>query len=73
MNIGCRPTLNSNNKISIECHLFDWTKNIYNKILHVEVIERIRGEEKFKDLNNLKKQIKKDIEVAKKILDGTST
>jgi FAD synthase len=27
---------------------------------------------KFKDLDNLKKQIPKDIEIAKKILDGTS-
>ena len=72
MNIGCRPTLNSSNKISIECHLFVWKTNIYNKILQVKVIERIRNEVKFKDLDNLKKQIQKDIEVAKKILDGTS-
>tara|TARA_B100001287_G_scaffold39863_1_gene29018 strand:- start:26060 stop:26992 length:933 start_codon:yes stop_codon:yes gene_type:complete len=71
MNIGCRPTINENNKISIECHLFNWTQDIYNQILHVKVVERIRSEIKFKDLDNLKKQIQKDIKIAKKIFDET--
>ena len=65
MNIGFRPTLNNNQRISIECHLLDWNKDIYDQILHVNVIKRIRNEIKFPNIESLKSQIKKDIEVAK--------
>jgi riboflavin kinase/FMN adenylyltransferase len=69
MNIGNRPTINNLTKTSIECHLFDWNEEVYNKILKVDVIKRIRNEIKFPDLNQLKKQIILDCEKAKKILN----
>ena len=69
MNIGFRPTLNNNQRISIECHLLDWENDIYDQILHVDVIKRIRNEIKFPNIESLKVQIKKDIEVAKFIFN----
>jgi len=69
MNIGFRPTLNNNQRISIECHLLDWNEDIYDQILHVNVIKRIRNEIKFPNVESLKGQIKKDIEVAKFIFN----
>lgn len=69
MNIGLRPTLNNSSEVNIECHLFNWDQDIYNEILHVNVIERIRDEIKFPDITDLKKQISKDTKTAQKILD----
>lgn len=69
MNIGFRPTLNNDQRISIECHLLDWENDIYDQILHVDVIKRIRNEIRFPNIESLKVQIKKDIEVAKFIFN----
>lgn len=63
MNIGCRPTVDGNN-ISTEVHLLNWTGNLYNKVLTVELEKFLRPEEKFTSLDALKTQITKDCEVA---------
>ncbi len=64
-NIGFRPTF-SGKKILLEVHLFNFNRNLYNKNLTVEFLKFIRKEKKFKDIKQLKKQISKDIKVAKK-------
>ena len=64
-NLGYRPTFNEK-KILLETHLFNFSGNIYNKVLIVEFLEFIRKEKKFKNLNHLKKQIKIDLLTAKK-------
>ena len=66
-NLGYRPTFNQK-KILLEVNLFNFSKNIYNKKLKVEFISFIRGEKKFKNIDQLKKQIDKDILVSKKEL-----
>ena len=70
MNIGVRPSIDINHQKSTEVHLFDFDKNIYKKLLKVEVISKIRDEIKFPFLNDLKNQITKDIKEAKKILNS---
>ncbi len=66
-NLGYRPTFNQK-KILLEVNIFNFSKNIYNKKLKVEFISFIRGEIKFKNIDQLKKQIDKDILVSKKEL-----
>ena len=66
-NLGYRPTFNQK-KILLEVNIFNFSKNIYNKKLKVEFISFIRGEKKFKNIEQLKKQIDKDILVSKKEL-----
>ena len=65
-NLGFRPTFNKK-EILLEVHLFNFSKNIYNKHLTVEFLRFIRKEKKFKNVDLLKKQIKKDLLIAKKI------
>ena len=53
-------------KILLEVHIFNFSGNLYNKYLSVEFIKFIRKEKKFKNVNQLKKQIQRDLKVAKK-------
>ncbi len=64
-NLGYRPTFNEK-KILLEVHLFNFSGNLYNKYLTVEFLKFIRGEKKFKNVDQLKKQIKIDLLIAKK-------
>ncbi|WP_264511524.1 bifunctional riboflavin kinase/FAD synthetase [Flavobacterium sp. N1719] len=63
MNIGNRPTVNGQSQ-SIEIHLFDFNTSIYGEKITLELIEYIRPEQKFEDLNALKLQIAKDKQIA---------
>ena len=67
-NIGYRPTFNQK-EILLEVHLFNFSRNLYNKHLTIEFIDFIRKEKKFKNINQLKKQINLDIRKAKKKLN----
>ena len=64
-NLGYRPTFNQK-KILLEVHLFNFSGNLYNKYLSVEFLKFIRKEKKFKNVNQLTKQIKIDLNIARK-------
>ncbi len=64
MNIGVRPTINSNNK-QVEVHIFNFSEMIYSKNITIQFIDFIREEQKFNSLDDLITQIKKDEEVVK--------
>ena len=67
-NLGYRPTFNQN-KMLLEVHIFNFNENLYNKHLTIEFINFIRKEKKFKNINQLKKQINLDLKIAKKKLN----
>ena len=64
-NLGYRPTFNGK-KILLEVHLFNFSRNLYNKYLSVDFLSFIRKEKKFKNADELRKQIKRDLLIAKK-------
>ena len=64
-NLGYRPTFNQK-KILLEVHLFNFSGNLYNKLLSVQFLKFIRKEKKFKNVDQLKRQIKSDLNIAKK-------
>ena len=63
-NLGYRPTFNGK-KILLEVHLFNFSGNLYNKYLTVEFKKFIRKEKKFKNVEQLRRQIKTDLLIAK--------
>jgi len=65
-NMGYRPTFNQK-KFLLEVHLFNFSENLYNKYLTVNFLKFIKKEKKFKNIDQLKKQIKKDLIKAKKL------
>ena len=66
-NMGTRPTVDGESPV-LEVHLFDFDKNIYGQRLEIEFIKKIRDERKFDNINLLKQQIHKDIDIAKDTL-----
>lgn len=59
MNIGFRPTVDGLNHVT-EINLFDFNADIYGKKMIVSLIQRIRGEQKFPDIDALKNQLNND-------------
>lgn len=65
INIGRRPTLDNGDDITVEAHILDFTGDLYGRRLRVEFMRRLRAEKKFSGLEELKAQIKKDIDNAR--------
>ena len=70
MNIGYNPTIAASNEQSIEIHFFNFNQSIYNTFLVIELLDRIRDEQKFKSVDYLKTQLHKDRETSLKYLAG---
>lgn len=64
-NIGCKPTIAEQLKRGVETHLFDFTGDLYGKVLTVELYKYERPEMKFQNIDELKLQMEKDIQKAK--------
>ena len=68
MNIGTNPTVNGKVQ-SIEVHFFNFSKDIYKLKLEIEILERLRDEQKFDSLDDLKNQLAKDLVNSKQFLN----
>lgn len=66
LNIGLRPTFEGKNR-SVEVFIFDFNEEIYGEKLCLNLVDKIRNEKKFGGIEDLKKQILKDVELAKKV------
>jgi riboflavin kinase / FMN adenylyltransferase len=64
MNIGNRPTVNGT-QTTTEVHLLNWSGDLYDQKLTVELQEFLRPERKFPSLTALKTQIQQDAQNAK--------
>lgn len=60
LNIGTRPTLNNGTNLSIEVHIINFEGDIYEQTIGLELIIKIRDEQKFNDLESLQQQLEKD-------------
>lgn len=71
-NIGYSPTF-ADHIFTVEVHILDFKKNIYNDPIRVNFIERLRNEIKFESIDALADQIRMDIEKARLILNRLLT
>lgn len=69
MNIGKNPTVSQDNKTHIEVHFFNLDANLYSKTLKIELLEHLRSEFKFPNIEALKVQLEKDKALAQKRID----
>lgn len=64
-NVGCKPTVGEKNPIGVETHLLDFAKDVYDRLVTVEFISRVREECKFTSVEELKSQMQSDIAYAR--------
>lgn len=65
-NLGHKPTT-GDFPLGLEVHLIDFAGNLYDRTIRFDFEHRIRGEQKFANLDALKSQIAADIDRAKKV------
>jgi riboflavin kinase/FMN adenylyltransferase len=65
-NVGYKPTFNNPDvkKQTVEVYILDFNKSIYGEIVDVDWHRRIRDEQKFSGIEELKAQIERDKETA---------
>lgn len=64
-NIGLRPTVDSDERVSVETHLFSYEGDLYGKQVEVRFLEFLRPEQKFADIEQLKSAMREDVKNAK--------
>jgi riboflavin kinase/FMN adenylyltransferase len=67
-NIGLRPTVDQEQQVTVEAHILDFDQDIYGKSVELEVHKFLRPIRKFTSLEEVQKQVEKDIEEAKQYL-----
>jgi riboflavin kinase/FMN adenylyltransferase len=70
VSIGVRPTVGEGLARMVEIYLLDFEGDLYDRTLRVHLVSRIRGEEKFADLDALKVQIARDVDETRRRLQG---
>ncbi|MCU0579516.1 MAG: bifunctional riboflavin kinase/FAD synthetase [Desulfobacterota bacterium] len=66
-NVGFNPTF-SGKHISVETYLFDFDQTLYDQLITVCFLKRLRGEKTFAGPEALRAQIQKDVELARECL-----
>jgi len=64
MNIGTNPTVSNADKVSVEVFFFNFNQSIYGHVLTIQLLDRIRDEKKFPNLEDLKLQLEIDSQEA---------
>ena len=66
VNIGCRPTLrNPQSQLRVEAHLLEFTGDLYGQAAELVFVDKLRDEQKFPSLEDLREQIARDIDQAR--------
>ena len=69
-NLGVRPMIEPPEEL-LEPHFLDFTGDLYDQVIEVELIRWMRGEVKLSGLDELKQWIARDCEAARAILATT--
>jgi len=72
MNIGVNPTVNGEGQTK-EVHLFDFEEDLYGRKVQVDMHARLRDEQKFESIDDLKAQLNKDKEATLQILRSNAS
>lgn len=69
LNIGQKPTFHDEYPLTIEAHLLNFSADFYHQEVEVLLIERLRSEQKFPNVEQLIAQINQDIQAASRVLE----
>jgi len=68
-NVGVRPTVSNDNRVSVESHLLNYKGNLYGRQVMVEFLSFLRPEKKFDNPEELAQQIHNDAIAAEEYLN----
>ncbi len=63
--LGRRPAVEEDGKLLLEVHLFDFSGDLYGKLVRVEFLHRLREERNYDSLERLTAQIQRDAQQAR--------
>jgi riboflavin kinase/FMN adenylyltransferase len=69
VNVGVRPTVADDPFPTVEAHLLDFDRNIYGTTVALDFVARLRDERRFPGLDALLAQIKRDVEMTRRMLE----
>lgn len=72
MNLGPQPTVDPDSPSAVEVHLLDTRRELVGRIVRVEPVERLRGQQRFSGLEELSAQINRDAQQARARLQDTA-
>jgi riboflavin kinase/FMN adenylyltransferase len=72
VNVGYRPTFGEN-EYWVEAFLLDFAGDLYDRTLRLAFLDRIRPEMKFPGVEELKRQVMRDIEAARVRFSGSGS
>ncbi len=64
-NVGCKPTIEGKNPVGIETYILDFKQDVYQKPVIVTFVKKLRGEQKFPNVEALAEQMARDVVEAK--------
>lgn len=68
--LGRRPTVESGGRLILEVHVMDWSAQAYDQYVRVSLVERIRPEMKFDNLEDMTQQMHRDLQQARTLLNA---
>ena len=68
-NVGLAPTFDDRRENRVEAYLLGYEGDLYGKVIDVTFVERLRPEQRFSGLDELKAQIARDVAEARKVVD----
>jgi len=66
--LGLRPTVDNSGRAKLEVHLFDFDGDLYGQHLRIDFLHKLRDEQKYANLDDLKAQIARDCAMARELL-----
>ena len=68
VDVGLSPTFGDLTRAEVHVHILGFKRDIYGKIIDIELRARLRDEISFNNIDELKRHIQSDIEQARKVL-----
>lgn len=66
-NVGLRPTVSHDSRLSLESHLIDFQDDLYGRSMRIFFLRRLRDEMRFEGVAQLRHQIEKDVQRSKSL------
>lgn len=67
ISIGVRPTFGAGNSPLLEAHILDFEGDLYGEVIHVRLVERLRGEKAFESVSALVDAMHDDVSAVRRI------